>query len=295
MDELIGTEERLPFKRWVSLSFQHLFSMLGGLVVAPLIIGINPSATMFCSGAGTLFYLFITKKKMPIFLCTSFAYTAPLLIVREKYGVEGMMFGVLTAGLMYVLLSLLVRLCGTGWIRRLMPPVVTASVMIVIGLSSALTAVGWAGYNASSGAAAALEPSMRLKWIAVSTITLLVGILGTTCFRGIFSVIPVMLALIAGYAASLVLGVVSPSTIAEAISGPVLALPKLCLPRANMEAAFMTAPLALVTVGEHIADVTAAGNVCRRDFIHDPGLHRSLLGDGMADEGQTLIINYFKY
>lgn len=186
MDELIGTEERLPFKRWVSLSFQHLFSMLGGLVVAPLIIGINPSATMFCSGAGTLFYLFITKKKMPIFLCTSFAYTAPLLIVREKYGVEGMMFGVLTAGLMYVLLSLLVRLCGTGWIRRLMPPVVTASVMIVIGLSSALTAVGWAGYNASSGAAAALEPSMRLKWIAVSTITLLVGILGTTCFRGIF-------------------------------------------------------------------------------------------------------------
>ena len=260
MDELIGTEGRLPFKRWVSLSFQHLFSMLGGLVVAPLIIGINPSATMFCSGAGTLFYLFITKKKMPIFLCTSFAYTAPLLIVREKYGVEGMMFGVLTAGLMYVLLSLLVRLCGTGWIRRLMPPVVTASVMIVIGLSSALTAVGWAGYNASSGAAAALEPSMRLKWIAVSTITLLVGILGTTCFRGIFSVIPVMLALIAGYAASLVLGVVSPSAIAEAISGPVLALPKLCLPRANMEAAFMTAPLALVTVGEHIADVTAAGH-----------------------------------
>ena len=282
MDELIGTEGRLPFKRWVSLSFQHLFSMLGGLVVAPLIIGINPSATMFCSGAGTLFYLFITKKKMPIFLCTSFAYTAPLLIVREKYGVEGMMFGVLTAGLMYVLLSLLVRLCGTGWIRRLMPPVVTASVMIVIGLSPALTAVGWAGYNASSGAAAALEPSMRLKWIAVSTITLLVGILGTTCFRGIFSVIPVMLALIAGYAASLVLGVVSPSAIAEAISGPVLALPKLCLPRANMEAAFMTAPLALVTVGEHIADVTAAGNVCRRDFIHDPGLHRSLLGDGVA-------------
>ena len=232
MDELIGTEGRLPFKRWVSLSFQHLFSMLGGLVVAPLIIGINPSATMFCSGAGTLFYLFITKKKMPIFLCTSFAYTAPLLIVREKYGVEGMMFGVLTAGLMYVLLSLLVRLCGTGWIRRLMPPVVTASVMIIIGLSSALTAVGWAGYNASSGAAAALEPSMRLKWIAVSTITLLVGILGTTCFRGIFSVIPVM--------------------------------------------------LALVTVGEHIADVTAAGNVCRRDFIHDPGLHRSLFGDGVA-------------
>lgn len=232
MDELIGTEGRLPFKRWVSLSFQHLFSMLGGLVVAPLIIGINPSATMFCSGAGTLFYLFITKKKMPIFLCTSFAYTAPLLIVREKYGVEGMMFGVLTAGLMYVLLSLLVRLCGTGWIRRLMPPVVTASVMIVIGLSSALTAVGWAGYNASSGAAAALEPSMRLKWIAISTITLLVGILGTTCFRGIFSVIPVM--------------------------------------------------LALVTVGEHIADVTAAGNVCRRDFIHDPGLHRSLFGDGVA-------------
>ena len=90
MDELIGTEGRLPFKRWVSLSFQHLFSMLGGLVVAPLIIGINPSAAMFCSGAGTLFYLFITKKKMPIFLCTSFAYTAPLLIVREKYGVEGL-------------------------------------------------------------------------------------------------------------------------------------------------------------------------------------------------------------
>lgn len=282
MNESIGTEERLPLKKWISLSFQHLFSMLGGLVVAPLIIGINPSATMFCSGVGTLLYLLITKKKMPVFLCTSFAYTAPLLIVREKYGIEGMMFGVLTAGLMYMLLSVLVRLCGTGWIRRLMPPVVTASVMVVIGLSSALTAVGWAGYSQSAEVIASLEPSMHLKWIAVSTVTLIVGILGTTCFRGIFSVIPVMLALISGYAASLALGVISPDVIVKSISGPVAALPRLYLPRANMEAAFMTAPIALVTVGEHIADVTAAGNVCRRDFIHDPGLHRSLLGDGAA-------------
>ncbi len=132
MDELIGTEERLPFKRWVSLSFQHLFSMLGGLVVAPLIIGINPSATISAAVPGTLFYLFITKKKMPIFLCFLCIYRSASNC-GEKYGVEGMMFGVLTAGLMYVLLSPREALR-----YRMDPqadaPVVTASVMIVIGL-----------------------------------------------------------------------------------------------------------------------------------------------------------------
>ena len=149
-----------------------------------------------------------------------------------------------------------------------MPPVVTASVMIVIGLSSALTAVGWAGYNASSGAAAALEPSVRLKWIAVSTITLLVGILGTTCFRGIFFGNPRDAGpdrRLCGLSYWRRLPFRHRGSHLRSGIGAAKALPAL----ANMEAAFMTAPLALVTVGEHIADVTAAGNVCRRDFIHD--------------------------
>lgn len=276
------TTEQLSWKRCATLSFQHLFAMMGGLVVAPLILGISPSAAMFCSGIGTLLYLAVTRFRMPIFLSTSFAYVAPLLLVKDQYSPEAVPGAVIVSGAVYVVLAALVWAFGRRWIQRLMPPVVVGAVIIVIGLSSALVAVGWAGFNPADQAVAGLTRAEHLRWVAVSCLTLAVAIAGTVFFRGLFSMLPILTAIAAGYAASAVLGFVDLDKLSGQMGAQLVQLPTLTLPTGAWQAALMTVPIALVTVGEHIADVSAAGNVCKKDFISDPGLHLSLLGDGLA-------------
>jgi uracil permease len=274
MKNFVDVEERLPIGKTIPLSFQHLFAMVGATILVPILTGLDPSIGLFSSGVGTLLYILCTKAKLPAYVGSSFAFIAPMVSASKNYGVGAMLSGIIAAGLVYVVVAAIIKFSGTKWLDRALPPVVVGSVVIVIGLSLAGAAVNWAG----------LIPGDQPKGmtIAVSMITLLVGIVASMYLRGFFAVIPILIAMVTGYVAALILGVVPESAINEIISAPLFNIPKFIFPEFNASAMILMAPVAFVTLAEHIGHVYVTNNVCGRDFTKDPGLHRSILGDGIA-------------
>ena len=241
---------------------QFLFVAFGATVLVPLLVGLDPSVALFTAGMGTLIFHAITKGKVPIFLGCSFAFIAPIIKAAELYGLPGALFGIIGVGLVYGIMSLLIRLRGVGFIARLFPPIVVGPVIMLIGLSLAGTGVDMAKSN------------WLLAIIALLT-TVVVSLFG----KGILRLIPIFSGIIIGYIASIFFGEVDFQPVLEA---EWFVLPEFVRPEVCWEAIIFMIPVAIAPVIEHIGDVYAINEVTGKDFVQDPGLQRTMLGDGLA-------------
>jgi uracil permease len=281
MKNYIDVDERLPILKTIPLSLQHLFAMVGATILVPMITGLSPSIALFCSGVGTLLYILCTKAKLPAYVGSSFAFIGPMGVATKLYGQSSMLSGIIAAGLVYVIVALIIKLAGTKWLDKMLPPVVVGSVVIVIGLSLAGVAINWAGLN-STFTDASLEGVSRFKWILVSMTTLGIAIVGSMYFKGFFGVVPILIAMVIGYILCLILGIIPKEVLQEIGNASFITLPSFDFPTFNINAIMLMAPIAFVTLAEHIGHVYVTSNVVGRDFTKDPGLHRSILGDGVA-------------
>ena len=265
-----------PVGRQVLAGAQMLFVAFGALVLMPLITGMDPNVALFTAGIGTLLFQLVTKRQVPVFLASSFAFIAPIIAAKGEFGLPAVLGGVVAAGVVYILLSFAVRLKGPGFIDRLLPPVVIAPVIISIGLALSPVAVNMAMGKAGDASAQLVpyETAMLISMPALLT-TLLVAVLG----KGLFRLVPILAGVAVGYGLSFAFGVVDTSGIAAA---PWLAVPKFVAPEFHLGAILFMVPVALAPAIEHIGGVVAIGGVTGKNFIKKPGLHRTLLGDGLA-------------
>ncbi len=281
MKNYIDVEERVSIAKTIPLSFQHLFAMVGATILVPILTGMSPSIALFCSGCGTLLYILCTKAKLPAYIGSSFAFIGPMIVASSTYGPQAMLSGVIGAGTVYIIVALIISRFGIGWLQKALPPVVVGSIVIVIGLALAGVAINWAGLNASF-TTDAMANVPRWAWIFVSVLTLTVGILGSMYFKGFLGVIPILIAMITGYIASIILGIIPQSALQAIAGAPLFRLPPFVTPVLNWNAILLMAPVSFVTLAEHIGHVYVTNNVVGRDFTKEPGLHRSILGDGVA-------------
>lgn len=249
-------------KEWI-LSIQHLFAMFGACVLVPLLVGINPSIAILTAGIGTLIFHLCTKGKVPVFLGSSFAFITPIITISTMYNdysyVQG---GIIVVGLIYTLMSFIVYKIGVDKINKILPSHVVGAMIIVIGLSLVPSAVTNIQTNSM-----------------VALVTLGISLLITFFGKGFIKQLGILIGVICGYLLSLCLGIVDTSVIQNA---SLIALPTLSLPKFSLEAIMVIAPLSLCTLCEHIGDITTNGTVVGKDFVKDPGLHRTILGDGLA-------------
>ena len=241
---------------------QFLFVAFGATVLVPLLVGMDPSVALLTAGIGTLIFHLITKGKVPVFLGSSFAFIAPIIKATELFGLAGALSGLVAVGAVYGIMSLLIRLRGVGFISRLFPPVVVGPVIMLIGLSLAGTGVNMAKSN------------WPLAIIALVT-TVVVSLFG----KGLLKLIPIFAGIVVGYIAALFFGVVDFQPVIEASW---FALPAFVRPEWCWEAIIFMAPIAIAPVIEHIGDIYAINEVTGKDYVNDPGLHRTMLGDGIA-------------
>ena len=241
---------------------QFLFVAFGATVLVPLLVGMDPSVALFTAGVGTLIFHLVTKGKVPIFLGSSFAFIAPIIKATELYGLPGTLSGLIAVGAVYGIMSALVRFRGVGFISRLFPPVVVGPVIMLIGLSLASTGVDMAKGN----------------WL-LAIISLLTTIVVSLFGKGLLRLIPIFSGIVVGYIAATIMGLVDFQPVADASW---LALPAFVRPEFSWEAIIFMIPVAIAPVIEHIGDVYAINEVAGKDFVKDPGLHRTMLGDGLA-------------
>jgi len=271
-----------PLGRQVLAGAQMLFVAFGALVLMPLITGMDPNVALFTAGIGTLLFQLVTRRQVPVFLASSFAFIAPIIAAKGEFGLPAVLGGVVAAGVVYIFLGFAVRLKGPGFIDRLLPPVVIAPVIISIGLALSPVAVNMAMGKAGDGSAQ-LVPYGTAMLISMSALltTLLVAVLG----KGLFRLVPILAGVAVGYGLSLAFGVVDTAGISAA---PWLALPNFAAPEFHLGAILFMVPVALAPAIEHIGGVVAIGGVTGNNFIKKPGLHRTLLGDGLATSAAGL-------
>jgi uracil permease len=285
----IGIGERLPLPQAFPLALQHLFAMFGATVLVPWLVGLDTSVTLFTSGVGTLIYIFMTKGGIPAYLGSSFAFIAGLqAIIGMEFAfgklapparVGAAMAGCVTVGLIYVLVALAIGKFGTGWIDRFLPPVVIGPVVMVIGLGLAQVAVAMA--TTGSGVAANLfDPSKyNGKYFAVALAALAIAVVAAMFFKGFLGVIPILIGIVGGYVVAWFAGLVDLSGVATAKA---VAMPPFTFPVFDWKAIVVLAPVSLVVITEHIGHLIVTENVVGKKLVKDPGLHRSLAGDGVA-------------
>lgn len=271
-----------PLGRQVLAGAQMLFVAFGALVLMPLITGMDPNVALFTAGIGTLLFQLVTKRQVPVFLASSFAFIAPIIAAKSDFGLPAVLGGVVAAGVVYMILGFAVRLKGPGFIDRLLPPVVIAPVIISIGLALSPVAVNMAMGKAGDASAQLVpyETAMMISMPALLT-TLLVAVLG----KGLFRLVPILAGVSVGYGLSFAFGVVDTTGIAAA---PWLAVPNFVTPEFHWGAILFMVPVALAPAIEHIGGVVAIGGVTGKNFIKKPGLHRTLLGDGLATSAAGL-------
>jgi len=271
---VVDVDARLPIAQWVPLSLQHLFAMFGATVLVPVLTGLNPAVALFSSGAGTLLFILITGGQVPAYLGSSFAFIAPLsfVIASDQWGVPYALGGVVAAGLVYAVVAAVIAVSGVAWLKRLLPPVVIGPVIMVIGLGLAPAALDMAGLVGEGVTLA--NPNVQ-----AALITLALAIGAALLLKGWFSMIPVLVAVVGGYVAAYVLGLVDFTPVREAAW---LGVPAFTLPKFSVGAISILAPVAVVTMAEHLGDVLVLSRIVGRDFYEKPGLHRTLLGDGLA-------------
>jgi uracil permease len=262
---------------------QMLFVAFGALVLMPLITGMDPNVALFTAGLGTLIFQLVTKNQVPVFLASSFAFIAPILAAKNDFGLPAALGGLVAAGLMYTLLAGAVRLKGTGFIDRLLPPVVIGPVIMSIGLGLAPVAANMAMGKAGDASAQLVPYDVALMISLPALITTLVmAVVG----RGILRLVPILSGVAVGYGLSWMFGVIDFAPIAAA---PWLAVPNFVAPELHWGAILFMLPVAIAPAIEHIGDVLAIGTVTGKNYLKKPGLHRTLLGDGLATSAAGLL------
>ena len=270
-----------PLWRQVLSGAQMLFVAFGALVLMPLITGLDPNVALFTAGMGTLLFQLVTGRQVPVFLASSFAFITPIILAKGQFGLAATMGGVVAAGFVYTFMGLAVKIKGTGFIDKLLPPVVIGPVIISIGLAMAPIAANMAMGKAGDGSELLpYRTAMMISMPALLT-TLVVAVFG----KGIFRLVPIIAGVLVGFALSFVFGVVDTAAI---VAAPWLELPKFTAPEFNWQAILFIVPVALAPAIEHIGGVIAVGGVTGQDYLKKPGLHRTLLGDGLATSAAGL-------
>lgn len=255
---------------------QMLFVAFGALVLMPLLSGLDTSVALFTAGIGTLLFQIITKRQVPIFLASSFAFIAPILYGVQTWGIPATMGGLMVAGFVYVLLGLVVKLRGSDFIHKLLPPVVVGPVIMIIGLGLAPLAVNMALGKTGDGSVQLIEGNTAL---VISLASLITTILVASFAKGIAKLMPILAGIIVGYSLSLLYGVVDFTAVNNAAW---LAVPNFVAPEFHWQAILFMIPVAIAPAVEHIGDILAISNVTGKDYFKKPGLHRTLTGDGIA-------------
>lgn len=279
--------DKPPLAKWIPLSFQHVFAMFGATILVPILTGLSTSTALFTAGTGTLLYILITGAKVPAFLGSSFAFIPALIAIGKEFGVPYAMGGAIFAGIFYAIVALIVRFAGKKWIDAALPPVVIGSVIIVIGMSLAPTAVNEAFY---------LNNEYSLVALSIAAVTLAISVFATIFLKGFFNTLSILIGLVGGYLFTLIMGCFFPayhlidfSSVQEA---KWFALPFLQYdaaghafwqaPKFNLVAILTFVIVSISTICEHMGDTLTTSKVVGTDFYKDPGLHRTLLGDGVA-------------
>ncbi len=294
----VDVHETPKLSRLLPLSIQHLFAMFGSTVLVPMLTGLDVSMALLASGIGTLLFLLITKGKIPNYLGSSFAFIGPIITVSAKYGPSTALLGCFLSGVVYVVIAAIVMKVGVKWLDRLLPPVVIASIIAVIGLSLAGVAVDMATKVTVDN-----TPVISMTSIEISLVTLIITVVAAVALRGFFAIIPILIGIICGYIYTAIRHpeIIDWSKVADApwfvsfsdmftqhfktaeIIHTLLTKPEVLIP------ALIIAPVAFVTLAEHLGHLLVTGKVMERDLMKDPGLHRSLLGDGVSTMVASLI------
>ena len=254
------------------LGIQHVFAMFGSTILVPILTGLPVSVALFCAGIGTLIFHLVTKGKVPVFLGSSFAFIAAIKVVAATEGIEFATGGIVAAGCVYLLLAVLVFFFGADRIRKLFPPVVTGPVIMIIGLMLAGTAISY--FTNTNGW------SYLVGVIVIATV-----IIVSLFFKGFFKMLPILFGLIVGYISCMIInafGVDIGLDYTKITDAALITVPEFFLPAFSVSAILMIAPIAIVTFIEHLGDISANGAIVGKDFFKDPGLHRTLVGDGLA-------------
>jgi uracil permease len=276
---IIQVEEKVPFFQAIPLSLQHLFAMFGATVLVPFLLHVDPSTSLLMNGVGTLTYLLVTRGRIPAYLGSSFAFIAPVLAVLAVPALGGYAAaqgGFIVFGLIFIFISFIVKKAGTAWLDVIFPAAGMGAVVAVIGLELAPVAASMAGLVNAPGPLPANHGLTLLVSLSTLAVVIVVSLFG----RGFFSIIPVLVGVAAGYLLSMAMGLVDFTAVHKA---PWLAAPHLYLPVFSPQAILMILPATLVVLAEHVGHLVVTGNVVGRDFMKDPGLDRSLLGDGISN------------
>ncbi|WP_045215137.1 uracil-xanthine permease family protein [Desulfonatronovibrio magnus] len=262
---------------------QILFVAFGALVLVPLLTGLDPSVALFTAGLGTLIFQFITGRQIPIFLASSFAFIAPIIYGVQTWGIPATMCGLMAAGLLYVLLSIIISLRGPGVILRVLPPIVTGPVIMVIGLVLAPVAVNMALGKTGDGSVQLVPETTAL---IISMLSLGVTIAVSIFAKGIIRLIPILAGIMVGYAVCIPLGLVDFSPVREASW---IAVPNFTFPEWNWHAILFIVPVAIAPAIEHFGDIMAISSVTGKNYIEKPGINKTLLGDGVATSVASML------
>ena len=275
-DAVLDIKDRPQAFHWVGLSLQHLFTMFGATVLVPILVGIDPGIALVSPGLGTMVYLITTKGKIPAYLGSSFAFIAAMQMLMKSDGYPAIAQGAMTTGLVYLIVSLIIKKIGSDWLDKILPPIVVGPVVMVIGLGLAANAANNAMYN---------NNVYDFKYIAVALITLGLTIFYNMFFKGFLGLIPILLGIVSGYLVALAFGIIDLTPIKEAAW---FALPNFEVPfvqyqpKLYLNAITTMAPIAFVTMTEHIGHLMVLNKLTKRNFFQDPGLSKTLMGDGLA-------------
>lgn len=279
----LDVNEKPPVLKWIILALQHVFAMFGATILVPILVNSTVGETVLTipvalvtSGIGTLIYILCTKGRSPVYLGSSFAFITPIAVGAIKAGVGGALTGVMLVGIIYVIVAIIICIIGKDWLSKILPPIVIGPMIMIIGLGLAPTAISEIGISSDI-------LNLDYKSIVVAVFTFVITAVVMLNGKGFLKVIPFLIGIISGYILSVILGLVDFTPILEA---SFFSIPDFILPfvsyTPNLGAAMVIAPIALVTIAEHIGDHTALSTIIGKDLIKDPGLNRTLLGDGIA-------------
>lgn len=277
----IGVNERPPIGQSLFLSLQHLFAMFGATVLVPTLLKVDPAVCLLMNGIGTLLYIWICRGKIPAYLGSSFAFITPAGAVIAAHsspqaGYSAALGGFIAAGVVFILVALIIRFAGTRWIDVVFPPAAMGAIVAVIGLELVPVAAGMAGWIPTNGAA---NWTMDPKTVALSTITLGVTVFGSVLLRGFLRIIPILIGFVTGYVLAYAFGMTNFKSVQET---PLFTLPTFTYPVFEWAALAVLIPASLVVIAEHISHLVVTGNIVGKDLSKDPGLHRSMLGNGIS-------------
>lgn len=272
--KIIGIGERPPVGKWIPLSIQHTFAMFSASVLVPILFGIPASIVLLMNGVGTLLFILITKGRAPAYLGSSFAFLSPGFIVIGSMGYQYCLGGFICAGAIFCIMAIIIKFAGVNWIDAVLPPAAMGPIVALIGLELAGSAASTGGI-VSSGEGAAIDP----KFVFVFIFTLALAVIGQVVFRGFAAAIAILIAIVSGYVLAAIMGLVDFAAVSEA---SVFALPAFMLPKFNLSAIIIIIPASLTVISEHISHQIVTSEIIDRDLLRDPGLHRSLISDGIS-------------